>query len=162
MNGTIFATIVISSIWENLFYLIYTSSCRGIEHMGHQQLLLILVSVIVVVLAITIGLNLFSASAPEANRDHVISVLTSLSSDAHVYYKKEKQLGGGGDSYIGWKVPESFKKHENSKKKFIKAKVRENRIVFTGYGTEIGRNGKSPVRVRLVLKPTGTTMQIKN
>ena len=130
--------------------------------MGQQQLLLIVLGTIVVVIAVAIGIDLFSASAPDANRDLIISVLTSLSADAHAFYQKDKQFGGGGDSYVGWKLPKSFEKHENTKKRFVKARVRKNRIVFTGYGTEIGRNGRSPVRVRLILRPTGSQIRIQN
>ncbi len=67
--------------------------------MGHQQLLLIMLGTIVVICAIAIGINLLSASAPDINRDHVISVLTTLSSDVHAYYKKQINFGGGGGSY---------------------------------------------------------------
>jgi len=129
--------------------------------MGQQQLLLIVLGTIVVIIAVAIGIDLFSASSTEVNRDNIISVLTSLSSDAHAFYKKEKQLGGGGDSYVGWQLPKSFKKHENGKR-YIRARVRKNRIVFTGYGTEKGRNQRSPVRVRLILRPTGTQIRIQN
>lgn len=129
--------------------------------MGQQQLLLIVLGTIVVVIAVAIGINLFSASAPDVNRDLVISVLTSLSSDLHAYYNKQTQYGGGGGSYKGWKVPKSFKKHPNGKK-YIKAKVKKNKVKLTGYGTEEGRNGKDPVKVESTVRPSGIEIQIKN
>ena len=81
--------------------------------MGQQQLLLIVLGIIVVGIATIVGINLFSTTSTEVGRDQVISVLTSLSSDAQAYYLKEKQYGGGGSSYKGWKLPKSFKKYSN-------------------------------------------------
>ena len=126
-----------------------------------QQLLFIVFGIIVVGSATVVGVNLFSTSSTEINRDMIISVLTSLSSDAQAYYLKQKQFGGGGGSYKGWKVPKSFKKHTNGKR-YIKAKVKENRVILTGFGTDIGRNGKSPVRVRSIVRLTGFQIQIQN
>lgn len=129
--------------------------------MAKQQLLFIVIGIIVVGSATVVGINLFSISSTEINRDRIISVLTSLSSDAKAYYLKQKQFGGGGSNYKGWEVPDFFKKHENGKK-FIKAKVRKNRVELTGFGTEIGRNGRSPVRIRLTIRPTGSQIKIRN
>ncbi len=129
--------------------------------MAKQQLLFIVIGIIVVGSATVVGINLFSISSTEINRDRIISVLTSLSSDAQAYYLKQKQLGGGGSNYKGWEVPKSFKKHANGKR-YIKARVRKNRVVLTGLGTEIGRNGRSPVRVRLMIRPTGSQIKIQN
>lgn len=129
--------------------------------MGQQQLLLIVLGIIVVGIAIVVGINMFSTSAREVNRDLVISVLTSLSTDVQAYYIKETQFGGGGGTYKGWQVPAELKRHESGKR-FVKATVRKNRVILTGYGTEKGRNGRSPVRVRSIIRPTGFRMQIKN
>ena len=129
--------------------------------MGQQQLLLIVLGIIVVGIATVVGINLFSTSSSEINRDTIIGVLTSLSSDAQAYYLKEKQFGGGGGSYKGWKVPKSFKKHTNGKR-YVKGKVRKNRVVLTGFGTDVGRNGKNPVKVKSIVRSTGFVIQIKN
>lgn len=129
--------------------------------MGQKQLLLIALAIIVVSIAAVVGINLFSSSATESDRDQIISVLTSLGSDAQAYYKKEKTYGGGSDTYIGWKIPESFKRHEN-RKKYIKANVKKNNVVLTGFGTEIGMNGKGKVKVKAVVRPTGISITIKN
>lgn len=129
--------------------------------MGQQQLLLIALGTIVVGIAVVVGINLFSTSATDSNRDQIISVLTALGSDAQAYYKKEKLYGGGGGIYSGWEMPESFKLHDNGKK-YIKAKVKKNRVVLTGFGTEIGMNGKGKVKVRAVVRTTGISITIKN
>ncbi len=129
--------------------------------MGQQQLLLIVLGIIVVGIAASVGINLFSSSATEINRDLIISVVMSLSSDIQAYYQKETQFGGGGGSYKGWNVPKSFIKHPNGKI-YIKAKVKKNNVKLTGYGTETGRNGKSPVTVTSTVRQSGIEIKIKN
>ncbi|MBI2417017.1 MAG: hypothetical protein HYV28_03805, partial [Ignavibacteriales bacterium] len=56
--------------------------------MGQQQLLLIVLGVIIVGIAIVVGINLFRASAIDANRNGVISDLNNLAAMAQQYYKK--------------------------------------------------------------------------
>lgn len=129
--------------------------------MGHQQLLLILLSVFIIGFAIVIGITIFGSSAIEANRDQIISDLVNLSVDAQAYYKKQSDFGGGSGSYTGWDIPEFFKKHEHNKK-YIKIKVKKNKVTLNGYGTEIGRNGKGTVRVRAIVKPDGIDFKIFN
>lgn len=129
--------------------------------MGHQQLLLIVLSTFIVGIAIVIGITQFGASAVEANRDQIISDLVHLSSDAQAYFKKEAEYGGGAGSFTGWTIPNFFEKHEN-KKKYIKVKVKNNRVTLNGYGTEIGRNGKGKVRVRAIVRPTRVDYKIFN
>jgi len=112
-------------------------------------------------IAIVIGMTMFGVSAIEANRDQIISDLVNLSSDAQAYYKKQEEFGGGAGSYKGWTIPKFFKKHEN-KKKYIKITVKKQSVQLNGYGTEIGRNGKSTVRVRVIVKPAGINFKIFN
>ena len=128
--------------------------------MGHQQLLLILLGTIVVIIAIVIGLNLFTSSAVETNRDQLISDLNYLSADAQLYYKKQAEYGGGNESFNGWEIPDFYKNYESGK---IKAKIKSggNEVKITATGTEIGRNGKK-VKVEAIVKPTSIKIKIKN
>ena len=88
--------------------------------MGQQQLLLIVLGTIVVGIAVAVGMNQFSSSSVEANRDQLISDLNFLSVVAQAYYKKPASYGGGGQSCAGWEFPEYFKNYEAGK---IKAKI---------------------------------------
>ena len=129
--------------------------------MGQQQLLLIALGTIIVGIAIVVGINLFLSSAIKLNRDQVISDLMNLASNAQAFYKKELGYGGGGGSFNGWDIPEFYKKYAGGK---VRVRVRANRdkVILTGIGTEIGRNGRSKVRVRLVVRPNNTRLIIKN
>ena len=129
--------------------------------MGHQQLLLIVLTTFVVVFAIAVGFKLFETSTVESNRDQVISDLVYLSSDAQAYYKKQVGYGGGGGSFQGWSIPDFYKRYEGGKIR-VKIKAKKDKVILTGIGTEIGKNGKTKVRVKAVIKPTETTITIKN
>ena len=73
--------------------------------MGQQQLLLIVLGVIVVGIAVVVGINLFNASAEEANKDGIVSDCTNLGAMAQQYYKKPQSMGGGAQTFTGWVIP---------------------------------------------------------
>ncbi len=73
--------------------------------MGQQQLLLIVLGVIVVGIAVVVGINLFNANAEEANKDGIVSDATNLGAMAQQYYKKPNSMGGGGNSFVAWSIP---------------------------------------------------------
>ncbi len=73
--------------------------------MGQQQLLLIVLGVIVVGIAVVVGINLFNASAEEANKDGIVSDCTNLGAMAQQYYKKPASMGGGANTFSGWTIP---------------------------------------------------------
>jgi len=69
--------------------------------MGQQQLLLIILGVIVVGIAVVVGITMFQENAISANRDAVTNDLVNLGARAQQYYRRPKELGGGGNSFIG-------------------------------------------------------------
>ncbi len=73
--------------------------------MGQQQLLLIVLGVIVVGIAVVVGINLFNASAEEANKDGIVSDCTNLGAMAQQYYKKPLSMGGGANTFTNWAIP---------------------------------------------------------
>ncbi len=123
--------------------------------------MLIVLGTIIVGLAIVVGINIFRTSATETNRDQVISDLIYLSTDAQAYHKKLLQFGGGNGSFQGWTIPAFYKRYAGGK---IRVRVRANRnkVILTGIGTEIEKNGRTKVRVRAIVRPTKTKIIIKN
>ena len=93
--------------------------------MGQQQLYLLVLAIISVGIAVAAGMNQFSTSAAEANRDQLILDLNFLSVAAQGYYKKPASYGGGGQSFTGWEFPEYFKDFESGK---IKAKIKKREM----------------------------------
>jgi len=69
--------------------------------MGQQQLLLISLGTIVVGVAISVAIMVFNDQASATNRDEVVTDLACLGSMAQAYYRKPRNLGGGGGSFTG-------------------------------------------------------------
>jgi hypothetical protein len=69
--------------------------------MGQQQLLLLVLGAIIVGVAIVVGMNMFSTSAVNANRDAVVQDCMTLATRAQQWYRTPAVLGGGGRSFSG-------------------------------------------------------------
>ncbi len=122
--------------------------------MGQQQLLLIVLGVIIVGIAVVVGINVFTASSTQANRDAVIADLTNLASLAQQYYRKPTALGGGGNAFTGWTIPAQLDTTGNGT---YTATVTAQSVTLVGTGNETGNNGTSPVQVTMVVGPTRIT-----
>jgi len=127
--------------------------------MGQQQLLLIVLGVIIVGIAVVVGINVFTASSSQANRDAVISDLTNLASNAQQYYRKPTALGGGGNTFTGWTIPANLVSSPNGS---YTATVQAQSISLVGQGTEIGNDGSDSVNVTMTVSPTNVTTVINN
>ena len=126
--------------------------------MGQQQLLLIVLGVIIVGIAVVVGINVFTASSSQANRDATISDLTNLASLAQQYYRKPTALGGGGNTFTGWTLPASLDTTGNGT---YSVTVAAQTVTLVGTGNEKGNNGTSAVQVTMVVGPdriTSTTI----
>ena len=102
--------------------------------MGTQQLLLIVLGVVAVSVAVLAGLSYFAGQAVESNRDQVIANLNTLANMAQAYFKKEKNLGGGGSSFAGFDIPENLK--ENAAGTFELLNATSTRALIEGVGVE--------------------------
>ena len=122
--------------------------------MGQQQLLLIVLGVIIVGIAVVVGINVFTASASQANRDGVIADLTNLASLSQQWYRKPTALGGGGNTFTGWTVPGAIDTTGNG---IYTATVAAQTVTLVGTGTEKGNNGTSVVKVTMVVGPNSIT-----
>ena len=127
--------------------------------MGQQQLLLIVLGVIIVGIAVVVGINVFTASSVQANRDAVISDMTNLASMSQQYYRKPTALGGGGNTFTGWTIPGNLQSTANGS---YTATVAAQSVILVGAGNETGDDGSTPVNVRMVVGPNAidtTTIQ---
>lgn len=119
--------------------------------MGQQQLLLIVLGVIIVGIAVVVGINVFTASSAQANRDGVIADCTNLASMAQQYYRKPTALGGGGNTFTGWTIPASLDTTGNGT---YTATVTAQTITLVGLGNEVGDNGTGKVQATVTVTPT--------
>ena len=129
--------------------------------MGQQQLLLIVLGVIVVGIAVAIGINLFSASATETNREELVFALTSLGAMAQEYYQKPSMFGGGNRKFKNWKIPKAYKKFEGGKFK-VEFNKKGEEVTITATGTAKGRNNKEKVKIEAQVKPRFMKIKILN
>lgn len=122
--------------------------------MGHQQLLLILLSFIAVSVAIAVGISLFGADAVSSNRDSLITDLNSLGVMAQQYYKRPVSMGGGGERFTGWILPQELDTTANGN---YVVNVRAQSVIIRGYGKEKNATGKK-IQYRATVSPTGITV----
>jgi hypothetical protein len=82
--------------------------------MGQQQLLLIILGVIIVGIAIAVGLSLFTANSIQANKDAIINDVNNLAANAYQYRIRTQSMGGGNNSYFGYKIPTRLVSNSNA------------------------------------------------
>ncbi|UCH66231.1 MAG: hypothetical protein JSW63_03610 [Ignavibacterium sp.] len=72
--------------------------------MGTQQLLLVVLGIFVVSVAIALASGLFGTHAEEAAKDNIASECVTIGQLAQQYYAKEREMGGGSKSFVGWEI----------------------------------------------------------
>jgi len=126
--------------------------------MGQQQLLLIVLAVIIVGVAVLWGIGLFRGNAIESKRDLLITESQSLATHALGYFKKPREFDGGGNSFLGWKIPIPMKQTEaGTYNEFVTA----DQITITGTGTEVV-TGTDSIKVQTVVVDSGFYTYIIN
>jgi hypothetical protein len=116
--------------------------------MGQQQLLMIVLALIIVAIAIAISIDLFRASAIDGKRDILIEETSSLGVMALQYFKKPKELGGGGKSFEGWKIPKQMEKTVNGN--FMTADIQDDQVIIIGTGSEVV-TGTDSIKVQVTV-----------
>jgi Tfp pilus assembly protein PilE len=129
--------------------------------MGQQQLLLIVLGVIIVGIAVVVGINVFTASSSQANRDAITADLTNLASLAQTYYRKPTALGGGGNTFTGWTVPTSLVRTPNMSAD-VSATVEAQSVTLVAEGTESGNTAANKVKVTMIVGPNAITSTTVN
>ncbi len=130
--------------------------------MGQQQLLLIALGIIVVGIAVAVGINLFSASAVEANRDAIISDLNFISALARAHFKKPDALGGGENSFANFEIPTALLETANGTLEHTQTGHNTDHIHFTATGKEIGEDGTDPIKIEFRITTDVIKITIKN
>jgi uncharacterized membrane protein YccC len=81
--------------------------------MGSQQMLLLILGVIVIAIAIAVGVILFGGQSLDSNKTALLHDLEHLAADAAQYRLRPVSLDGGGNSYVGYVVPERIDTNDN-------------------------------------------------
>jgi len=122
--------------------------------MGQQQLLLIVLGVIIVGIAVVVGINVFTASSVEANRNAIIGDATNLAAMAQQYYRKPTALGGGNQTFTGWTIPAALGSTANGS---YSSSVAAQAVTLTCTGTETGNDGSAVVKVTMIVAADSIT-----
>ncbi len=86
----------------------------------------------------------------QANSDALISDMTNLASLVQQYYRKPTVLGGGGNRFTGWFIPEEVDTTANG---MFSAIISKDSVLFAGTGNVIGKDGKNRVRIFMSVYP---------
>jgi len=103
--------------------------------LGQQQLLLILLGLVVIGIAIAIGINLFRANAISSKRDILTNETIDMAAQAISYYKRAREFGGGGKSFVGWQIPSQVQNTINGS--YIISQIYSDSVVLVATGTEV-------------------------
>ena len=118
--------------------------------MGQQQLLLLVLGAIIVGVAIVVGMNMFSTSAVNANRDAVVQDCMTLATRAQQWYRTPTILGGGGRSFASISLNAIRFTSPNENGSYVLSSPSEGSITVTGTGREPQAN---PGTVAIVVVP---------
>lgn len=116
--------------------------------------------VIVFGIALVVGINVFTASSVQANRDALIADCTNIAAMSQQYYRKPSVLGGGGNSFTGFEIPSSIKVTANGE--YSIQNLQKQSLSIIGIGNEIGDNGSDPIKIEMKVLPTTIDVNILN
>lgn len=103
--------------------------------MGQQQLLLILLGIVVIAIAVAMGISLFRAHAISSKRDILTNETIDMAAQAIGYYKRAREFGGGGKSFIGWQIPPQLQNTVNGS--YVIDAINKDEVVIIATGTEV-------------------------
>lgn len=126
--------------------------------MGQQQLLLIVLGVIIVGISIIAGITIFRENAISSKRDTLFNEANHIAALAVKFYQTPVVMGGGGNSFIGFIIPNSMVETPSGS---FSAEVFNDRVVLTATGNEVV-TGSDSVKVQLTITPNNITSEIIN
>jgi len=126
--------------------------------LGQQQLLLIILAIIIVGIAIAVSIGLFRAGAIDGKRDLLVSECSNIATIAISYYKKPREMGGGGKTFTGWQIPSQLALTKNGS--YI-AQVSPTNVIIVGTGTEVV-TGNDSIKVQTTVSANSINSIIIN
>ena len=92
--------------------------------------------------------NTYELTPADVNRNSVTADLTNIAALSWQYFRKPPSLGGGGNSFIGFWIPNNLLETANGH--YELNILNDNEIELTGIGNQIGKDG-SMVRVSMIV-----------
>jgi hypothetical protein len=132
---------------------------------GQQQLLLIVLAMIIVGIAVVFSITLFRQKAIDSKRDLLINECGNLAMDAMKYYKKPSEMGGGGNTFVGWSIPEILETTATGNYTTVTGNysttIFVDSVLIIGTGNEVV-NGTDSVKVQISVYQNNYKIQIIN
>jgi hypothetical protein len=118
--------------------------------LGQQQILLIILGIVVIAIAVAIGISLFRAHAISSKRDILVNETIDMAAQAIGYYKRTREFGGGGKSFIGWQIPPQLQNTVNGS--YAINALNKDEVVIIATGTELV-TGSDSIQVKMTVNP---------
>jgi hypothetical protein len=114
---------------------------------------------IIVGIAVVFSITLFRKNAIDSKRDLLINECGNLAMDAMKYYKRPSSLGGGGNTFVGWAIPEVIATTATGY--YYSAAIFQDSVLIVGTGNEVV-NGNDSVKVQISVYQNNYKTQIIN
>lgn len=125
--------------------------------MGQQQILLIVLGLVVIGIAVAVGMSLFRAHAISSKRDILTNETIDMAAQAISYYKRTREFGGGGKSFIDWQIPAQVQNTVNGS--YVISEISNNEVVIIATGTEVV-TGTDSIQVKTTVHPDGYQIEV--
>lgn len=125
--------------------------------MGQQQILLIVLGLVVIAIAVAVGMSLFRSHAINSKRDILINETIDMAAQAIGYYKRTREFGGGGKSFLGWQIPNEVQNTINGS--YVVEQISNQQVVILATGTEVV-TGSDSIQVRTTVSPDGYEIEV--
>lgn len=125
--------------------------------MGQQQLLLIVLGLVVIGIAVVVGISLFRAHAISSKRDILINETVDMAAQAISYYKRTREFGGGGKSFIGWQIPSQVQNTINGS--YVINAINKDEVVIIATGTEVV-TGSDSIQVKTTVNSDNYRIEV--
>ena len=125
--------------------------------MGQQQILLIVLGLVVIAIAVAVGMSLFRAHAISSKRDILTNETIDMAAQAISYYKRTREFGGGGKSFIGWEIPAQVQNTVNGS--YVISEISNNEVVIIATGTEVV-TGNDSIQVKTTVHQDGYQIEV--
>lgn len=112
-----------------------------------------------IAIAVAIGMSLFRAHAINSKRDILVNETIDMAAQAIGYYKRAREFGGGGKSFVGWQIPPQLQSTINGS--YVIENISDAEIVIVATGTEVV-TGNDSIRVKTTVSPDNYRIEIIN
>ena len=127
--------------------------------MRTKNIIQIIVVIVLAAAAIIIIPKLLKKSSDEVSRTQLLTDLKMLAKQAQVHYRSTDEMGFSSRSFVGWYVPDQFLNYSAGS---ISGVVKDQEVILSANGTEVGMNGTSKIKIVTHVLPDSISTTILN